>query len=53
MSHYGFFYVSVLIIGCGEEDITEPEAEITEPEEETVEVGCFTDLRAGAANSRC
>ena len=41
-----FFCVSVLITGCGEEDITEPEAEM-------VEVGCFTDLRAGAANSLC
>ena len=29
-----FLGVSVLITGCGEEDITEPEAEMTEPEEE-------------------
>ena len=29
-----FFHVSVLITGCGEEDITEPEAEMAEPEEE-------------------
>ena len=29
-----FFGVSVLITGCGGEDITEPEAEMTEPEEE-------------------
>ena len=28
-----FFSVSVLIIGCGEEDITEPEEEMAEPEE--------------------
>ena len=29
-----FSVYSVLITGCGEEDITEPEAEMTEPEEE-------------------
>ena len=29
-----FFGVSVLITGCGEEDITEPGAEMPEPEEE-------------------
>ena len=29
-----FLGVSVLITGCGEEDITEPEAEMAEPEEE-------------------
>ena len=33
MSYYYFFGVSVLITGCGEEDITVPEEEIDEPED--------------------
>ena len=34
-----FFGVSVLITGCGEEDITEPEEEIDEPEEPCMQEG--------------
>ena len=34
MSHDYFFCVSVLITGCGEEDITEPEEEMVELQEE-------------------
>ena len=32
-----FFGISVLITGCGEEDIMDPEEEMAEPEEEMVE----------------
>lgn len=34
-----FFGVSVLITGCGEEDITEPEAEMTELEDPCLQKG--------------
>ena len=34
-----FFGASILITGCGEEDITEPEEEIAEPEETVMEKG--------------
>ena len=34
-----FFGALVLITGCGEEDITEPEAEIVEPEDPCIQEG--------------